>query len=398
MQKLRFAHFKIVLENLEQIFIEQKQADKVIPLSIKKPAFGSKDRKFIASTSYDIVRWWKLLYENYSDFCIPKRNELEKVVYNYFVFKDFDIPEWEEFKKFNSENLNKRISSNDFGVTSSTPDWLVDKVKKSYPSNYEDLINNLNNQAEVIIRVNTLKTNTEKLQSILEREGIETSTITEYPNSLLIKGRKKLTALKSFQQGLFEIHDLGSQDIAPLLDPKPNELVIDACSGAGGKSLHLAELMNNQGKVISMDIYDFKLKELQKRAKRNGINIISTETIKGKKTISKHFSSADKLLLDVPCSGTGVLKRSPDSKWKLTPEFIEEIKSTQAHIIREYSKMLKPNGLMVYATCSILPEENEEQVQSFLEEHKNYSLIKEEYHLPTDPLSDGYYMALISKS
>lgn len=100
----------------------------------------------------------------------------------------------------------------------------------------------------------------------------------------------------------------------------------------------------------------------------------------------------------MPCSGTGVLKRNPDSKWKLTPEFIEEIKSTQAHIIREYSKMLKPNGLMVYATCSILPEENEEQVQSFLEEHKNYSLIKQEYHLPTDPLSDGYYMALISKS
>ena len=398
MQKLHFAHFQVILENITQIFINKKQADKIIPFSIKNPKFGSKDRKFIASSSYDIVRNWKLFYSNYQDFGVPIKEELTQVIYNYFISQSFEIPDWMEFKSLNKDNLENRKKTNDLSILNSFPDWLYNKIKSTYPKNYEEIINALSEKASVLIRINTTLTNTKEVKTQLSNEGIDCEVIPDYPNALSITDRPKLTNTKAYQQGLFEIQDIGSQDIAPFLGPNSDDYVIDACSGAGGKSLHLADLMNNEGKISSMDVNDFKLKELRIRAKRNQITIIDTATIKGKSSLNKYFSKADKLLLDVPCSGTGVLKRNPDSKWKLTPEFIEEVKATQSYILEQYSKMLKPGGLLVYATCSILPEENELQVNKFLLEHSNYKKVKEAYRLPTDPLSDGYYMALIKKT
>ncbi len=397
MQKLRFAHFQVIVENLVQIFINKKQADKIIPISIKNPKFGSKDRKFIASSSYDIVRNWKLLYSNYQDFGVPKKYELTQVIYNYYISQDFELPDWPELKNLSEDSYQDRINSNDISILNSFPDWLSNKIKTTYPDNYEEMIKALSEKAEVLIRINTTLTNTKEVQEQLLSEGISSEVIANYPDALRIIDRPKLTNTKAYQKGLFEIQDLGSQEIAPFLGPVTGDYVIDACSGAGGKSLHLADLMKNDGKISSMDIHDFKLKELRNRAKRNQVSIIETTLIKGKSSLNKYFSKADKLLLDVPCSGTGVLKRNPDSKWKLTPNFIEEIKSTQSYILEQYSKMLKPGGLLVYATCSVLPEENELQVNNFLLKYSNYKKIKETYKYPTDNLSDGYYMALIQK-
>ena len=173
--------------------------------------------------------------------------------------------------------------------------------------------------------------------------------------------------------------------------------VIDACAGAGGKTLHLAALMKNKGRIIAMDTEQWKLDELQKRARRAGVSNMEAKVIESGKTIKRQANSADRLLLDVPCSGMGVLKRNPDAKWKLSLEFINKIRELQQHIIRDYCDMLKPGGLMVYSTCSILPSENEDQVQQFLSENKSFELLEERHIYPSEGF-DGFYMALIKKA
>jgi 16S rRNA (cytosine967-C5)-methyltransferase len=175
--------------------------------------------------------------------------------------------------------------------------------------------------------------------------------------------------------------------------------VVDACAGAGGKSLHIASLLENKGQIIAMDLYESKLKQLKLRAKRNGVHNIETRVIEGTKSIKKLYDKADRVLIDAPCSGLGVLKRNPDSKWKLQPEFVENIKKTQQEVLENYSKMVKPGGKLVYATCSILPSENQEQVQKFLatELGKNFTFVEDKKVLAHESGYDGFYMALLER-
>ena len=193
------------------------------------------------------------------------------------------------------------------------------------------------------------------------------------------------------------MQDAGSQLIAPFLQAESGMRVIDACAGAGGKSLHLATLMQNKGSIISMDTEGRKLEELRKRAQRNGINIIETRTIESDKVINRLQDSADRLLLDVPCSGLGVIRRNPDAKWKLKLEFMNEIRFLQAKILQNYSKMVKIGGKMVYATCSILPSENENQVAIFLENNQNWEKMDEKKVSSSEYGFDGFYMALLER-
>jgi 16S rRNA (cytosine967-C5)-methyltransferase len=173
--------------------------------------------------------------------------------------------------------------------------------------------------------------------------------------------------------------------------------VVDACAGAGGKTLHLASLMENKGQLIALDIYEKKLEDLKKRAKRNGVHNVDTRLITSTKIIKKLNNTADRLLIDAPCSGLGVIRRNPDSKWKLQPEQIERLKETQAEILDNYSQIVKVGGKMVYATCSILPSENEMQVEKFLENHNEFKLLSERKISPAQSGFDGFYMALLEK-
>ncbi len=155
--------------------------------------------------------------------------------------------------------------------------------------------------------------------------------------------------------------------------------------------------MKNKGRIIGMDVEKWKLDELQKRARRAGVSNLETRIIESSKTIKRLENTADRLLLDVPCSGLGVLKRNPDAKWKLSPEFITEVKALQQHILQDYGNILKKGGLMVYSTCSILPAENEEQIEIFLSKNKDgFEFIEEQYSWPSAGF-DGFYMALIRK-
>ncbi|MCB0357138.1 MAG: RsmB/NOP family class I SAM-dependent RNA methyltransferase, partial [Bdellovibrionales bacterium] len=230
-------------------------------------------------------------------------------------------------------------------------------------------------------------------QKILLQENIETEWIPQ-SEALKLTARKNVFITKAFKEGLFEVQDLGSQKISHFVNPLPGQRIVDACAGAGGKSLHMATLMQNKGKIVSLDIHEWKLKELRKRARRDAIDIIECREIAQQKVIKRLAGSADKLLLDVPCSGVGVIKRNPDTKWKLTNKNLLQLHATQQQILQDYSEMVKPSGELIYATCSILPSENEKQIQKFL--HRNsqqWQLIVQETIKPQSGLNDGFYMA-----
>ena len=254
----------------------------------------------------------------------------------------------------------------------------------------------LNQQAPTVIRVNTLKIDRKSLHKELKENKIKTHILSKFQDALELDEKMNIFRTDAFQNGFFEVQDAGSQLIAPFLRVEPGQRVIDACAGAGGKTLHLASLMKNKGQIIAMDIHEWKLKELKKRAKRNNVQNVQTRLIESK-TIKRMEESCDRLLIDAPCSGLGVLKRNPDAKWKLQPEFIENIKNEQAKILDSYSKMVKKGGLMVYATCSILPSENQEQVEKFLANHPEYTLILDKQYLPSEYGYDGFYMALMER-
>ena len=218
----------------------------------------------------------------------------------------------------------------------------------------------------------------------MQSEGIETEFLPNYPSALKLKERANVFVTEAFKDGWFEVQDASSQLVAEFLDVKPGMKVVDTCAGAGGKTLHLASLMENKGLLIAMDIYESKLKKLKVRARRNGVHNFDMRVIDSTKPIKKLHNKADRVLIDAPCSGLGVLRRNPDAKWKLEPEFLDRIRGVQADVLQQYSKIVKPGGKLVYATCSVLPSENQDQVNKFLASDigKEFTFVKIKKYLP----------------
>ena len=390
------------IDSLNLIFNEGKQADKVLKHTLKlDKRWGSRDRSFIAETTYDIVRW-KRLYAEIAEVKEPfDRSNLFRMFAVWATLKGIKIPEWKQFEDTPTRRIKGRFDelSKIRKYRESIPDWLDELGEKELGKKWDKEIAALNQLADVVLRVNTLKTTVEKLQHELADLDIATETIPGHPDALKLRERTNVFTTDAFQNGLFEVQDASSQRVAQMLDAKPGMRIIDACAGAGGKSLHIATMMENKGQVIAMDIYGNKLNELKRRARRNDIFNIETRMIDSTKVIKKLIEKADKVLIDAPCSGLGVLKRNPDAKWKLQPEFMDSIRETQKELLDSYSRMVKPGGELVYATCSILPSENQNQIQEFLkrETGKDFSMVKEEIILPSKSGFDGFYISLLQR-
>lgn len=392
-----------VIDGLTLIFNEGKYADKVIQQLLKRDKrWGSRDRAFVAETTYDIVRW-KRLYAEIAEVKAPfDRDNLWRIFAVWATLRGIKLPDWKYFESTPSRKIKGRFDelSQTRKYKESIADWMDELgVKELGESIWTKEISALNEQADVILRVNTLKTTKEKLQSELFDLGLETEAIKGYPNALRLKERANVFQTEAFKNGHFEVQDASSQLVAEFLDVQPGMRVVDTCAGAGGKALHLASLMDNKGQVIALDIYGNKLNELKRRAKRNGAFNIETRAIESTKVIKKLYDKADRVLIDAPCSGLGVLRRNPDAKWKLQPEFIEDIKKTQQEILQQYSRIVKPGGKLVYATCSVLPSENRKQVDTFLtsEHGKEFTFVKENNVFAHTSGFDGFYMALLEK-
>jgi 16S rRNA (cytosine967-C5)-methyltransferase len=386
-----------VIQSLRLIFEENRYADKVIEKVLKQNTrWGARDRRFIAETTYDIVRW----YRWFRELTQAKGTDFWRLLAAWCILSEVDLPAWEEFEGVSRQEVLEREKRTVYSrkIRESVPDWLDELGEQELgKEKWTSELSALNEEAPVVLRTNTLKISKDDLRRTLQEQEIGTIILDDFPDALVLEERQNIFITPAFKDGLFEVQDAGSQAIAPFLKIAPGMRVVDACAGAGGKTLHLAALMGNKGRIVAMDTEAWKLEELQKRARRAGVSNMEARVIESGKTIKRLANSADRLLLDVPCSGVGVLKRNPDAKWKLSLEFINKIKELQQHILQDYCDMLKPEGLMVYSTCSILPSENEKQVGQFLTDKKGrFELVEEKHILPSEGF-DGFYMALIKK-
>ena len=393
-----------VIDALNLIFNEGEYADKVVQKVLKfDKRWGSRDRGFIAETTYEMVRY-KRLYTEIAEVKAPySRSDLFRLWAVWAVLKGIKIPDWKQLEPTPERRIKGKFDelSKIRKFKEAIPDWIDELCVKALGEKlWTKEIAALNQQAEVILRTNTLKITKEKLRKTLLDQGIVTEPIKGYAVALRLPERANVFVTDAFKNGFFEVQDASSQLVAALLDVKPGQRVVDTCAGAGGKSLHLAALMENKGQLIAMDIYGSKLKELKRRARRNGAHNIEPREIDTTKVFKKLYGSADRVLIDAPCTGLGVIRRNPDTKWKLQPDFLDKITKVQQEILRSYSKIVKPGGKMVYATCSILPQENNDQVISFLasEEGKEFTLTEEKKIYASKSGFDGFYIALLTKN
>lgn len=384
-----------IAKALLDIFQTGRHADRVIEYYLKEQKkWGARDRRFFAESVYEVVRWWRYLWWLTQREPTLDIGTLKILWAHWWTWRHGETPEGYQ-NLVDQKKLQQRLSQvPPMSIKHSIPDWLFARGKDELGEAWTEALSALNQTARVYLRANTLKIDPGELLKTLQTEGIEARAVSaDLPEALVLPERKNVFVTKAFKQGLFEVQDWSSQHIAHLLDVHPGMRVIDACAGAGGKSLHLAALMKNKGKIVALDVHEWKLKELRTRASRDGVDVIETKLIEGQKTIKRLEDSADRLLLDVPCSGIGVLRRNPDSKWKLTSEELQRLHQLQYEILTSYSRLLRSGGKMVYSTCSIFPSENERQVDRFLAENKNFSLIAQKTFLPQERDWDGFYAA-----
>lgn len=390
----------VVSIGLKDVMEGDRSLNQVSSFWIKQnPNWDEQTRGFFAETLMESVRWWRLLnviHETISPSLVT--DVYRSMILIYLCIKKSDKRVEDLLPKSTLDQINIVYSSiEDKAILESIPDWINEIGRKELGESWQNEINALNNLPPIILRVNDLKINQSLLLKRLIDEGYDAKELNQ-PNTLILTKRADIFKSKAFSEGLFEIQDASSQLVAPFLDVSSGMRVVDACAGHGGKTLHLASLMKNKGKILALDNADWKLDELMKRSARAGYSIIETRTITTTKVVKRLKDKADRLLLDVPCSGLGVLRRNPDSKWRLTPEKINEIKALQTYILDKYTQMVKPGGKFVYSTCSILPSENSEQIKAFLiRTNGQFTLEVEQSISPSQSGFDGFYMARLVK-
>ncbi|HOL48193.1 MAG TPA: methyltransferase domain-containing protein [bacterium] len=381
MQFTKFNQF--ILEKSEEIYNKilnsNNSAENELKYFFKKNhSLGSNDRKIIAEIIYEILKN-KILLEYYltkNKMTINARNIiLLFCVFNKKIDNINRINANQEIKEI-IEKINNFIYEENLplSIKYSIPDWLISEWAEYY-SEFEikKICEEYHKEAALIIRTNTIKIKRDELIKKLEANGIEAKPTKISPDGIIVDKRKNLFELELFKKGYFEIQDEGSQIISYLAEARQGIKVFDACAGGGGKSLHIANLMNNKGLIYAFDINENRLKKIKPRIKR--ANISNIRLIFDKKKIKRLYNKFDVILIDTPCSGTGVIRRKPDILLKLTKEKIEKLSEEQLEILDEYNPILKIGGRLIYATCSIQKKENEEVIKKFLERNKNYEII-----------------------
>ena len=399
-----------IIRTLHDIFVDRRYSDKAVEFAFKNhPKWGSRDRRLFAESVYECVRHWRWLWhvaglpdaEHARRECIGDE-QLWSVWAAQWLLSGKDLPSFDELAGIRAQDIRARSKEADHlpaVIRLSLPDWLDARCARELGGAWPAIRETLNQPAEVYLRTNTLKTDRRSLKERLGQDGFITEALKPIPTALVMQQRYNVFSMAAFKEGLFEVQDASSQRVAPFLQVEPGMKVIDACAGGGGKTLHLGALMQNKGKILALDVHDWKLKELRKRCGRAGVDVAETRLIEGSKTIKRLANHADRLLLDVPCSGLGVLRRNPDAKWKLSEVEIDRLIIEQQDILTRYSSMVKPGGKMVYATCSILPSENEQQVQKFLAQHGAEWTLEEELKLnPAETGHDGFYAARLVRA
>ncbi|MDY7225309.1 RsmB/NOP family class I SAM-dependent RNA methyltransferase [Hyalangium rubrum] len=265
-----------------------------------------------------------------------------------------------------------------FPIAASLPDFLAAKFQETFGEDAVRAAEAMNERAPLTARFNPLKTDRETLRKRLAEEGVESTPTPLSPLGLWLETRVNVFSLESFREGFLELQDEGSQLLGMLVDAPPTR-VVDACAGAGGKTLQLAAQMKNRGDLHALDVDEGRIDELRKRARRAGVHnartqVIPPEGAPAEEAIAPLKDKADRVLVDAPCSGTGTYRRKPDARYRVTAEELKNQVARQKALLERFSAMVKPGGRLIYGTCSILREENEAVVEDFLSRHPDFSV------------------------
>ncbi len=390
-----------IFKTIREVFWNDTYASKAIQATLHNhQEWEDHKRGMFSETVYDLIRWWRTLWYIIDTEPASDDENFQKLLTIYLFSKKGDLTSLQRKRGLDAEKIFQRVKNTKTSraLRESLPDWLDAQGEKELGARWDTVIASLNTNPGLIIRANSLKTTIKDLTAILRKDGIIAEPITGHPDALRIKEKTNVFRLPSFNAGLFEVQDTASQMVSRILDPQPGMRIIDACAGEGSKTLHLAALMKNKGKIIALDTQEWRLNHLKKRAAKAGVDTIETRLITSSKVYKRMKNTADQLLLDVPCSGLGTLRRNPDIKWKLTAADLDRLRTLQHDLLERYFPLLKANATMVYSVCSILPSEGEQQIQRFLKNHQTFRLREEKRYWPDAEDTDGFYIASLERT
>lgn len=375
------------VELLDQVFVHGTVLDRAVAERFKsQPKWGKRDRHFIAESVWEAVRWRRAL-----EF-LAGSDDPRAILAAYWSGNGTVPPEWWQWEGESVEVMDQRRSAlpdQPRAIRESIPGWLDARGSSELGSRWSGEMSVLNQRARVYLRANRLQASRDEVISWLETEGVAAEAVEGVADGIVLEGMlpKRLAG-----DGRIEIQDAGSQCVVPLLEVEPGMRVIDACAGAGGKTLQIAAQMAGRGEILALDVDGRKLAELRRRAQIAGVRNVRTEVWRPE-TLRQWRGWADRLLIDAPCSGLGTLRRQPDLKWRLTEPALEKTRRLQRRLLDHYPELLRPGGKWVYATCSVLPSENRGQIDALLERDPRWQVEDELTISPMATGWDGFYAA-----
>jgi 16S rRNA (cytosine967-C5)-methyltransferase len=394
------ALLKGMLSCLQQVVLEHEFADKAVANMLQEhTAWGSRDRKTSTRIVYHAVRNF-LLYRQYVTEILPELpvEQLPEALLIISMLSDEVLAKRVQVDAgfWQPERL-EAMKTERPALKYSLPDWLYWQILTDWGPQCAVLLETLDTPAPVYIRLNLVKGSEHQIYQQLSKE-VELEKIPGFKAAYRLKGPNRLRQSKAFKEGLLEFQDIGSQFIGRACAPQAEQVLIDWCAGKGGKTLQLAQLMKDEGRVIASDIDESRLQVLQRRAKKSGLKSVE---VMSKDQLRKYQPEADLILVDAPCSGTGTFRRQPDLKHRLLASQVAALPDIQLKLLQEAIQWLKPGGRLVYATCSMLKAENSGVIHSFLRAQNainmTLTLLSETYLLPHELDSDGFYVAVLSK-
>ena len=412
------ARLQAVIDLLTEIDTTPRPADAVMSAFFRARRYiGAKDRSAVAETVYAVLRrharlsWW---LEKEGHETGPRARVIANAILaegkraatvdelfsgGKFAPAALDDAERGLVRALDTHTLEHPAMPECVRVE--CPPWAEQPMRGSLGERFRQEMTALLDSAPLDLRVNPVKANRDGARKALEKAGIAAEDTRWSPLGLRVKGRPALAVTDAFKNGLVEIQDEGSQLVAFAVAPKPGHQVVDFCAGAGGKTLAMAALMNNKGRVVACDVLDKRLKRAAERFRRAGLHNIEAHPLTSERDpwVKRHKRKFDRVLVDAPCSGTGTWRRNPDSRWRQLGPGLEQLVPLQASILDSAARLVKPGGRLVYATCSLLAEENENQIATFLETHPDFTVKPvaevwaEEKH--GTPPAEGPYLRLM---
>lgn len=384
------ARIAAAMELLDEIQASPKPADQISSLYFKSRRYiGSKDRRAVAETVWRVLRtkaridWWLEALDFPAD---ARARVLVDMIFqgitpepDLFQGAHSARPPSQEERRLMEALRGKSPFHHAMPawVKGEFPEWLTPRLTALWGERLAQEVAAMRDEAPLDLRVNTLKATRDEAHIALKKERIPSTPTDISPIGLRLANRVALVQVQAWRDGLIEVQDEGSQLVALLTDAQPGMAVVDYCAGAGGKTLALAAAMQNKGRLVACDVAEWRVDKAQARLRRAGVHNVTRRVIDGEsdKWIKRSAGSFDRVLVDAPCTGTGTWRRNPDAKWQLTEETVLELVGRQQAILTSAARLVKPGGRMIYATCSILPEENEEQIEKFLASHPDFRVL-----------------------